>query len=167
MSVRPATLSDLPVLLEFEQGIIRAERPYDPLLKPDPISYYDIGEMIRADDAEVMVVEIDGELVASGYVKTKASRHYTSPDWHAFLGFMFVREDQRGRGLNKVLLDALTDWARKRGLTEVRLTVYPGNEPAIRAYEKAGFTPYLTEMRLGLDRLSLPPTASVLAFMVN
>ncbi|WP_084396779.1 GNAT family N-acetyltransferase [Henriciella aquimarina] len=151
MKVRPATLDDLPVLLEFEQGIIAAERPYDPLLKPDPISYYDIGEMIEADDAEVMVVEIGGELVASGYAKTRRSRHYTSPDWHAFLGFMFVKEGFRGRGLNRVLLDALLGWARRHDLTEVRLTVYPGNEPAIRAYEKAGFSPYLTEMRLGLD----------------
>ena len=151
MNVRPATLDDLPALLEFEQGIITAERPYNPLLKPDPITYYDIGEMIEADDAEVMVVEIDSELVASGYAKTKRSRHYTSPDWHAFLGFMFVKEAFRGRGLNRILLDALLDWSRKRGLSEVRLTVYPGNEPAIRAYEKAGFSPYLTEMRLGLN----------------
>ena len=150
-TVRPATLDDLPVLKAFEQGIIEAERPYDHLLKPDPISYYDIGEMIEADDAEVMVVEVDGEIAASGYAKEKASRHYTLPPTHAFLGFMFVKPDYRGQGLNRVLLDALFDWARKRGLTEVRLTVYPGNEPAVRAYEKAGFSPYLMEMRYGLD----------------
>ena len=151
IQVRPATLDDLPTLLDFEQGIIEAERPYDPLLKPDPISYYDIGAMIEAEDAEVMVVEADGELVASGYAKVKRSRHYTSPGWHAFLGFMFVGESHRGQGINRLLLDALLDWSRQRGLTEVRLTVYPGNEPAIRAYEKAGFKPYLTEMRLGLE----------------
>lgn len=151
IKVRPASLDDLPTLLDFEQGIIKAERPHDHLLKPDPISYYDIGEMIEAEDAEVMVVEVGGELVASGYAKVKRSRHYTSPDWHAFLGFMFVRESHRGQGINRILLDALLDWSRQRGLTEVRLTVYPDNEPAIRAYEKAGFENYLTEMRLGLE----------------
>lgn len=150
-TIRPATRADLPILLGFEQGIIAAERPYDHLLKPDPISYYDIGAMIDADDAAVMVIEIDGELVASGYAKKRRSRHYTSPDWHAFLGFMYVSPDHRGQGLNKLLVDALHDWAREQGLTEVRLTVYPGNEPAIRAYEKQGFKPYLVEMRLGLD----------------
>lgn len=150
-TIRAATREDLPVLKAFEQGIIAAERPYDHLLRPDPISYYDIGEMIDADDAEVMVVEVDGEIAASGYAKEKASRHYTLPDTHAFLGFMFVSPEHRGQGLNKILLDALFDWARNRGLNEIRLTVYPGNEPAIRAYEKAGFSPYLMEMRYNLD----------------
>ncbi|MEE2878377.1 MAG: GNAT family N-acetyltransferase [Pseudomonadota bacterium] len=151
MTVRTAILDDLPTLLEFEQGIIAAEPAYDPLLKPDPISYYDIAEMMGSDEAEVMVVELDGEIVASGYVKVRESRACTAPALHAYLGFMFVREAYRGRGLNRLLLDGLLDWARERGLKEIRLTVYPGNEPALRAYEKIGFSPYMTEMRLGLD----------------
>ena len=149
--VRSATRDDLPVLKEFEQGIIAAERPYDHTLKPDPISYYDIGELIDSDEAEVAVVEIDGELVASGYAKKKPSRPYLRDEHHAFLGFMFVRPDMRGKRLNQLLLDHLLDWARANDLPEVHLTVYPGNAPAIRAYEKAGFSPYLTEMRLNLD----------------
>ena len=51
----------------------------------------------------------------------------------------------------RILTDYLLDWARMRDLTEIRLTVYSGNDPAIRAYEKAGFNPYITEMRLNLD----------------
>ena len=151
ITIRPATRDDLPTLLTFEQGIITAERPYDATLKPDPISYYDIGELIDADNAEVLVAEIDGVLVASGYARENASRHYTTPDVHAFLGFMFVHPDHRGKGLNKVLLDGLLDWSRARDLTSAHLTVYPGNEPAIRAYEKIGFKPYLVEMRLDIE----------------
>lgn len=150
-TVRSATRDDLPVLKEFEQGIITAERPYDHTLKPDPISYYDIGERIDSEDAEVAVIEIDGEIVASGYVEKKRSRHYIQHEHHAFLGFMFVLPEFRGRGLNKLLIDHLTGWAKTNGLNELRLTVYSTNEPAIRAYEKAGFAPYITEMRLNLD----------------
>lgn len=40
--IRKAQLSDLATLLEFEQGIITAERPYDPTLKEEKIHYYDI-----------------------------------------------------------------------------------------------------------------------------
>ena len=43
---RVANLTDLPILLQFEQGIITAERPFDPTLKPDPISYYNLEELI-------------------------------------------------------------------------------------------------------------------------
>jgi hypothetical protein len=39
MIIRKATIDDLPVLLQFEQGIISAERPFDSTLLPDPISY--------------------------------------------------------------------------------------------------------------------------------
>ena len=152
--VRSARPSDLPVLLEFEQAIILAERPYDHTLKPDPISYYDIGEMIGEEDAEVAVVEVDGRLVASGYAKKKRSRHYLKPEFHAFIGFLFVVPEFRGQGINQILLDHLFEWARSNDLPEIHLTVYPENQPAVRAYEKVGFKPYIVEMRMNLDETS-------------
>jgi len=149
--VRSARQEDLPILLEFEQGIISAERPYDPTLKPDPISYYDIAELIASDHAEVAVIEMDGQLVASGFATTKPSKAYVQDTRHAYLGFMFVKPDYRGQGLNKHLLDHLLQWAKAHDLPEIRLTVYSDNAPAIRAYEKVGFTSHILEMRMNLD----------------
>ncbi|MEM9929449.1 MAG: GNAT family N-acetyltransferase [Bacteroidota bacterium] len=147
ITTRHATLADLPVLLEFEQGIILAERPMDPTLKPDPISYYDVGAMIADEEIAVMVA-VDGDLiVGSGYAKAKASDHYVEPAVHCFLGFMFVRDAYRGQGINGLVTEALLTWARERGFTEVRLRVYDDNEGAIRAYEKVGFKRHLVEMR--------------------
>lgn len=146
--IRSARMSELSTLLSFEQGIILAERPYDHTLKPDPISYYDIGDLIESPDAEVAVAELDGKLIGSGYVKRRPSRHYTSPDFHAFIGFLYVDPEHRGKGINKLVLDYLFEWAAQNDLPEIRLTVYPGNAPAIRAYEKTGFEPYLVEMRM-------------------
>lgn len=151
MKVRTATRGDLETLKAFEQGIIAAERPYDHTIKPDPVNYYDIGELIDSDDAEVAVVDVDGQLVASGYARTKESRSYVQDTHHAYLGFMYVHPDYRGRGLNKLLMAHFFDWAKAKGLPEVRLTVYAGNTPAISAYEKAGFTQHIVEMRLNLD----------------
>lgn len=151
ITIRSAVPEDLPVLLVFEQGIIHAERPYDHTLKPDPISYYDVGALISDDDAEVAVAELNGELIGSGYARRKASRHYLSPSEHAFIGFLYVDPEHRGQGVNKRVLDHLFDWARANDLPEIHLTVYPGNEPAIKAYEKAGFDAYLVEMRRNLD----------------
>lgn len=149
--IRAARVDELPRLKAFEQGIVRAERPYDHTLRPDPISYYDIAELITSPDAEVAVAEIGGQLVGSGYAKRKRSRHYVSPDEHAFIGFLYVEPAFRGRGINKLVLDHLFDWARANALPEIHLTVYDENSPAIRAYEKVGFQPYLMEMRLNLD----------------
>ncbi|MEO0549853.1 MAG: GNAT family N-acetyltransferase [Pseudomonadota bacterium] len=149
--IRAATPDDLPTLLGFEQGIVTAERPYDHTLKPDPISYYDIGDLIASPDAEVAVAELDGKLIGSGYVNKKRSRHYLTPEWHAFIGFLYVAPEHRGKGVNRRVLDHLFAWARANDLPEIHLTVYPGNEPAIKAYEKVGFDPYILEMRLNLD----------------
>jgi GNAT superfamily N-acetyltransferase len=147
ITTRRATPADLPVLLQFEQGIIIAERPFDPTLKPDPISYYDVEAMI--DDPEVeVIVAVDGDLVVgSGYAKEKPSDLYVDPPKHCFLGFMYVHPDYRGRGVNGLVTEALLDWARARGLTEVQLRVYDDNLGAVRAYKKKGFSKYMVVMR--------------------
>lgn len=147
ITTRQATPADLPVLLEFEQGIIIAERPFDPTLKPDPISYYDIEGMIVDPEVEV-IVAVDGDLIiGSGYAKEKPSDLYVDPPKHCFLGFMYVHPEYRGRGVNGLVTEALLDWARARGLTEVQLRVYDDNLGAIRAYEKKGFSKYMVAMR--------------------
>ncbi len=154
LCIRSARLEDLPTLLGFEQGIIHAERPFDHTLKPDPISYYDIGDLIASDTAEVAVAEIEGRLVGSGYAVKKASRHYVAPDFHAYIGFLYVDPEHRGKGINQRVLEYLFDWSRQNGLPEIHLTVYPENASAVRAYEKTGFKPYILEMRTNLDETS-------------
>ncbi|CAM4177735.1 GNAT family N-acetyltransferase [Zobellia roscoffensis] len=145
---RSAVLSDLDTLREFEQGIIAFERPYDPTLRPDPISYYDLGELIKSDTAEVVVIESDGCLVASGYAKIRPAKPYLNHENYSYLGFMYTHPDFRGKGLNKRIVNTLKDWSVSKGITEIRLTVYDENDGAIKAYEKAGFKKHIIEMRI-------------------
>lgn len=146
-------MEDLPVLLEFEQGLIEAERPMDPTIREGKISYYDIGEFIRSDDSEVYVVESEGQILASGYARIKPDRHYLKHERMGYLGFMFVPEEHRGKGLNQLIVEKLVEWCKNKGLKEIRLDVYDVNSPAIRAYEKAGFKKHLITMRLNTDEL--------------
>ena len=148
--VRKATLNDLPVLLDFEQGLIEAERPMDPTIKDGKIGYYDISGFINGDNSDVYVVEKDGEIVASGYALIKPDRHYLKHEVQGHLGFMFVPEHHRGNGYNSLIVDALKAWCKERGVYELRLTVYEQNPGAIRAYEKVGFERHLITMRLDL-----------------
>lgn len=145
--VRKATLDDIPVLLEFEQGLIDAERPMDSNIADGTISYYDLRNFIQWEHAELFVAEVNGEIVASGYAKIMEDRHYFKHTQQGYLGFMFVPEEHRGNGYNQLVLDALISWCQERDIHEIRLDVYDVNEPALRAYEKAGFKPYLINMR--------------------
>ena len=56
-TIRPAKLTDLQTLLTFEEGIINTERTFDSTLKQGEIHYYDLGELIMSDLAEVLVAE--------------------------------------------------------------------------------------------------------------
>lgn len=145
--IRPATTADLPTLLQFEQGVITAERPMDPTIKEGPINYYDIPAMIASPNIQLLVAELDGHPIASGYARIETGRHYLKHTHHAYLGFMYVDPTHRGKGVNQLIIDSLRQWARTRNITELRLDVYSVNEPAIRAYEKAGFHHHLVQMR--------------------
>ena len=148
---RPATLNDLPVLMDCMRGIISTERPFDPTLKPGDIAYYDIAAMIAAPRVEVLVAEINGQVIGSGYARIETAKDYLKHEKHAFLGFMFVDRLHRGKGVNKLIIDALKDWAAAQDITEFRLEVYNENDPAIKAYEKVGFKKHMITMRMGLD----------------
>ncbi|MCA6450576.1 MAG: GNAT family N-acetyltransferase [Chitinophagaceae bacterium] len=147
---RPATVADIDTLRLFEQGVIEAERPYDPTLKNGTIHYYDLELLINSPASVLMVVELNGELLASGYARVETAKPYLQHSQHAYLGFMYTHPTHRGKGLNKLVLDALKQWARERGITELRLEVYHNNRSAIRAYEKAGFSQLMIEMRMGI-----------------
>ena len=148
LSFRVATIEDLPILLAFEQGVIAAERPLNNTLKPDPIFYYDLEGMIKSEDTDVVVALIKDEIVASSYMTIKAAKPYKKHAFFAYLGFMYVKPNYRGKGINGYLIEELKNKAKAKGINEMRLDVYHGNEPAVRAYEKAGFRRHLIDMRL-------------------
>lgn len=148
--VRPATNADLETLLRFEQGVITAERPFDPTIREGSINYYDLRYMLTAPEVRLMVAETDGVLIGSGYARIEKGRHYLKHTHHAYLGFMYVVPEHRGKGVNRLIIDALKTWVISQNINELRLDVYYDNHPAITAYEKAGFTNHLIEMRMGL-----------------
>ena len=150
--IRDARLDDLPVLLEFEQSIISVERPFDKLLKPDPISYYDIKGLIQSTKAHVVVAEINQQLVASGYAQIRDSKPYMKHSRYAYLGFMYVETEQRGKGINQMILKALQRWSKNQNVTELNLNVYADNHAAIRAYQKAGFKSNIIEMSISIEQ---------------
>ena len=148
--IRQARHTDLDILFRFEQGVIAAERPFDPTLKKDPIYYYDLPAMIDAPEVNLVVAESAEGLIGSGYARIEPAKPYLRHPLHAYLGFMYVDPAYRGKGVNQLIINDLKTWARSKGLTELRLDVYTTNDNAIRAYEKAGFTPYLINMRMGI-----------------
>ncbi|WP_341840337.1 GNAT family N-acetyltransferase [Chitinophaga caseinilytica] len=146
--IRPATKADLPALLAAEQAIIAWERPFDPGLAKDPISYYDLGAMIGREDVLLIMAEIDGQLAGTGYILRRANKPYETNSHHGYIGFMYTAPEHRGKGIATAIIARLRGWAVEKGLKEIRLDVYDENASAVRAYEKAGLKKVLVEMRM-------------------
>ena len=155
ITIRKATIEDLPVLFEFEQGVLRAERPMDETLKLKNTYYYDIPNLIEDSSVELVMAEINGIIAGCGYARIKKARDCFQFDQFSYLGFMFTKEDYRGRGVNKKIMNYLYDWSLSKGINEVRLEVYPTNIPAIKAYEKSGMTCSMQTMRIDLRSKNL------------
>lgn len=148
ISTRIATLKDLEVLLTFEQGVIEAERPMDPFLKKGNINYYNIKELITAENSHLIVAVSNEEVVGSGYLRIENSRSYHKNEKHGYIGFMFVKPSHRGKKISGIILESLKKCAKKEGLNELRLDVYHNNPAAIKSYERFGFNKSLVNMRL-------------------
>ena len=148
MVVRRASLADVKTLRLFEQGVITTERPFDGTLKNGLIHYYDLEAMIAADHIEILVAELHNQLIGSGYARIEEAKPYLQHKKHAYLGFMYVIPECRGKGVNQKIIEALKQWAIQQNITELRLDVYNDNLPAIKAYEKTGFKRHMIEMRM-------------------
>jgi GNAT superfamily N-acetyltransferase len=104
--------------------------------------------MISDPSVELVVATLDAAVIASGYCRIEPAKPYLSHSRQGYLGFMYVLPEYRGRGINKLIMEKLTGWARSQDMTELRLDVYYGNTAAILAYEKAGFSKHMIEMRM-------------------
>lgn len=148
--IRKATSEDIETLRQFEQGVIAAERPFDSTLKKGKTYYYDIEELINSPSAVLVVVESAQTIVACGYAKIKEAKPYLEHSQYSYLGFMYVDPAHRGKGIIDKIIGALKQWTISKNITEMGLEVYYNNASAIKAYEKAGFTNHIIEMRMDI-----------------
>ncbi|MBW8687927.1 GNAT family N-acetyltransferase [Chitinophaga rhizophila] len=150
---RSASLNDLPVLDNFLQLLVEAERPFDETIRSGHVIYYDLKSLIENENAALLVLEDNGELVGCGYALIQKAKSYLVFSQYAHLGFMYVVPAYRGRGLNQQLITELKKWALSKGISEMQLEVYEENIAAVKAYEKAGFSKLLLTMRCSIEDL--------------
>jgi predicted GNAT family N-acyltransferase len=78
-------------------------------------------------------------VIRAGAAVVAAGRYYRSPEGSAQIGRMAVLANARGRGIGRVLLDALVADARARGYAQATLNA---QDHAVGFYAKAGFSAF-------------------------
>jgi GNAT superfamily N-acetyltransferase len=130
------------------QGIISSERTFDPFLRKESVKYYDLPQMLGDRQVCLCVAQLQQEVIGCGYVRIKKANPFYDFTEYGYLGFMYVVDVHRGKGINQLIIDFLTHWAGVKNIHEFRLEVYNRNEGAMRAYEKIGFVNHVMEMRM-------------------
>jgi GNAT superfamily N-acetyltransferase len=91
--------------------------------------------LLRDPDHEIFVSELDGTLV--GWVHV-----YRSPLFYgsfAEIGGLVVDESFRGQGLGRALMEKAEEWARSKGIPEIRLRSGGHRKEAHIFYERIGY----------------------------
>jgi len=150
LNIRKALLEDQAYLLNLEQKVVEAERPYNSTIKSESAVYYDLNSLLTDDASFVVVAEANDQIIGTGYAQIRESKKSLKHSKHSYLGFMYVEPEYRGLGINKLIMDNLIGWSKEQGVFDFYLDVYDGNDAAIRAYEKVGFSKSLVEMKINL-----------------
>ncbi len=150
VKLRAATQGDALRIRLLEKELIGFERELVPAIQDgDDIWYYDIAGII--DDHEnslLLVIEADNELVGCGIGQIRKNKHYYKLPYFGFIGMMCVKAAYRNNGYGGDIIKELLRWFKTKNIEEVRLTVFPNNPGAIKAYQKLGFEDFLLEMKL-------------------
>ncbi|MFF5478218.1 GNAT family N-acetyltransferase [Streptomyces sp. NPDC012935] len=122
--IRSANEDDLPEVLRLDREVF----------PEDPYPYFVLRQHFDGHGDRILV--IDNGKGLQGY-----ALFVTTSDGRAsWVLSLAVSADQRGQGLGRRLMGAVLAKLRSECVHEVRLTVDPTNDAAIRLYESLGFS---------------------------
>ena len=136
LSIRPATVDDVPLIRQLISELAEYERLADAAVATDD----DLREQLFGAHpaAEVLIGEVDGE--AAGFALFFHNFSTFLGKRGLYLEDLFVRPPFRGAGLGKHLMASLARIAVHRGCGRFEWSVLDWNEPAIGFYRTLGAT---------------------------
>ncbi len=137
MLIRPATVEDLPGILEIYNDAVlttTATYDYEPRTMEHRRAWFD--DHVKNNYPVFVAIDAAGRLVGWSALNR----------YHDRMGYRFTSEnsvyvaaDQRGHGIGKLLLAPLIDAARVRGLHSIIAAIDADNEASIRLHARFGF----------------------------
>jgi len=137
ITIRSATATDLPLILELIQSLAEYERLRDSCVATEEKLRSSLFGDIPA--AEVLIAECDGE--AAGFALFCHNYSTFLAQRGIWLEDLFVRPEFRGRGVGRRLLAQLATLAIVRDCGRLEWVVLDWNESAIGFYRSLGAEP--------------------------
>ncbi len=145
ITVREATAhdyDDLCQIIDQVDGLHREHLPHIFRRPPGPVREWAyILDLLTDEDVGLFVAEVGGQLAGFVHVVVRETPPVPVlvPRRVALVDNLAVRSGLRRAGIGRALMEHAHRWARARGATDVELTVYEFNQPAIAFYTSLGY----------------------------
>ena len=147
VTITSATEADIPELIELLGVLFSIEQDFTPA--PDK-QQRGLAALLASPTGHVAIArDANARAVGMATAQLVISTAEGAPS--AWVEDVVVREDWRGQGLGRALLDAIIAWARAQGAVRAQLLADLDNAPALAFYDKLDWRP----TRLGARRLRL------------
>lgn len=141
MEIAFATINDINGILAIQDQIYRVDKL--------PANAADIlAKLIDSDTCDVLVVKVDGKLVASAFIFYLAIPAHGAP--YALLEGLVVDKNHRSHGIGTSLFNKAVEIAKQKASYKIIFTSGKDRADAHKFYKKLGFKKWGFEFRKDL-----------------
>jgi ribosomal protein S18 acetylase RimI-like enzyme len=155
--IRHAMVSDLPRLGRLGALLVEAHHELDSqrFLAPNNRTPADYASFLRTKledpDAAILVAEAHGDVIGYAYAAVQGYDYTSLRGPAGVLHDLIVEPEHRGRGVGRLLLNAVLTHLTTRGAPRVVLLAAEGNQAAQRLFASMGFRRTMAEMTRELE----------------
>lgn len=150
-SIRPVTVEDGPALFGAWQRMRQHNAEVDRRYIPAPVTQADfvadLRELLSRPGSATFVADAAGTL--AGFISGSIERNLPDrlPQTHATIGYLWVEETFRRKGIARALFAAVADWARREeGVAHFEMAVLTSDTGAAEFWRAIGFTPFIERL---------------------
>jgi PhnO protein len=129
--VRPATLADFGIVHDFVNALEKTVFEKETL--------YSIFQKNIASDLNIYLVAFKDDQEPVGYISCHGQYLLHHAGLVGEIQELFVQPDKRGEGVGRLLVDAVKQRARQKGMMQLEVTANIKRATAHRFYEQQGF----------------------------
>ena len=149
--MREALEADGPALYEAWQRLRAHNERTDRRALPAPVSELefinDFRQRLTRPRSIALVAEVEG--VLAGFIAGSIEHNQPDrlPEAHATVGYLWVEEPFRRRGIARVLFEAVADWAQQHeGVAHFEMAVLTADAAAAGFWRSIGFSPFIERL---------------------
>jgi len=149
-SLRRGDERDLEVAMELDRLLDLAQRDGNPETLPTPSTNEDLRELLGDDEVQYLFL-LNGGAVVGQAVTFALAPQRGSFDHTLHLSAVVLRDEYRGRGLGRALVDAALAQGSTEGFRFVDVNWRITNVAASQFWRRYGFRPTYTRLRRALE----------------